>query len=224
MKVAIFGSSGMARSVVDICDTMGCGEVVFINRCAGVEPVTGISILPESDVRDLAASGFGFVIGIGDNSIRQRIANTFSFLPFVNVVHSSATFGRGTRESLEEHAGNIVMAGARLSGNIRCGNFGLYNFNCVLGHDVRVGDCVHFGPGSLVCGNVDVGDMTVIWTGAKVRNGAGEEARISIGSGAALGIGSTVLSDVPPGALVPPNRVYASSRGAKAEPEKTGER
>lgn len=224
MNIAIFGSSGMARSVVDICDTMNCVEVVFINRSAGVEPVTGIRILPESDVRDLATAGFSFVIGIGDNATRQRIANTFSFLPFVNVVHSSATFGRGTRESLEEHAGNIVMAGARLSGNIRCGNFGLYNFNCVLGHDVRVGDCVHFGPGSLVCGNVDVGDMAVIWTGARVRNGAGVDARLKIGSGAALGIGSTALSDVPPGALVPPNRVYVSSSGGKTESQKTGER
>lgn len=212
MKIAIFGSSGMARAIVDICDTMGCEEVVFIDRKDGREPISGIDVVAEEKVEKLQKKGFRFSIGIGDNKIRRNIAETFSFLPFVNVVHSSATFGRGSRESLDQSSGNIIMAGARLSGNIRFGDFGLFNFNCVVGHDVRFGNYIHLGPGAIVCGNVDVRDGAFIWTGAMVRNGGGDADRITIGEKAALGMGAAALGDVPAETSVPPNRTYAGTR------------
>lgn len=209
MKVAIFGSSGMARSVVDICDTMGASDLVFIDRKCGVEPILGLPVVAEESVSRLERDGYVFAMGIGDNAVRKKIAEKFSYLKFINVIHSTVTFGRRTQEILDKTVGNIVMAGAILSGNICFGNFGLYNFNCVVGHDVHFGDYVHLGPGSIVCGNVDVGNSVYIWSGAMVRNGSGDHGRIAIGDGAVLGMGSVALGDVPGGISVPPNRSYA---------------
>lgn len=211
-KVAIFGSSGMARSVVDIADTMGFCEVVFIDRMVGVEPITGISVVSENKVMHLADEGFVFSIGIGNNIVRRKIADNFASLPFVNMVHSSATFGRGSRDLLAKTRGNIIMAGSVLSGNISFGNFGLFNFNCVIGHDVHFGEFVHLGPGAFVAGNVNVGDNAYIWAGAMVRNGGGDHSRILIGENSILGMGAAAISSVPEGTSVPPNRVYISMK------------
>lgn len=211
-KLAIFGSSGMARSVVDIADTMGFTEIVFIDREEGVEPITGISIVSENKVTRLADESFVFGMGIGSNAVRRKIAESFPLLPFVNMVHSSASFGRGSRELLAKTRGNIIMAGAVLSGNITFGNFGLFNFNCVVGHDVHFGEYVHLGPGAFVAGNVNVGNNAYIWAGAMVRNGGGDDSRIQIGENSVLGMGATAISSVPEGASVPPNRVYVSMK------------
>lgn len=209
-NVAIFGSSGMARSVVDIADTMGFSEIVFVDNKDGVEPITGISIIPEDNVARLMDKGFVFAIGIGSNATRQKIAEKFSFLPFVNMVHDTASFGRGTRELLAKTRGNVVMAGAVFSGNISFGNFGLFNFNCVVGHDAHFGEYVHLGPGAFVAGNVNVMDSVYIWAGAMVRNGGGDDTRILIGENAVLGMGAAAISSVPASTNVPPNRVYVS--------------
>lgn len=211
-KLAIFGSSGMARSIVDIADTMNFSEVVFLDREDGVDPITGITIVSEEKSALLAAEGFIFSMGIGSNAIRQKIAERFAALTFVNMVHSSASFGRGSRALLEKTRGNVVMAGAVLSGNISFGNFGLFNFNCVVGHDVHFGEYVHLGPGSFVAGNVTVGDSAYIWAGAMVRNGGGNGSRVLIGENVILGMGAAAISSVPAGTSVPPNRVYVSSK------------
>ena len=209
-KVAIFGSSGMARSVVDIADTMGFEEIVFVDRDEGIEQVTGLPVISEDKAALLKEDGFVFGMGIGSNAVRQKIAERFSFLPFVNMVHATASFGRGSRELLAKTQGNIIMAGAVFSGNISFGNFGLFNFNCVVGHDVHFGEYVHLGPGSFVAGNVNVGDSVYIWAGAMVRNGGGDNARTVIGENAVLGMGAVAITSVPAGTSVPPNKVYAS--------------
>ena len=211
MRMAIFGSSGMARAILDICDTMDCQEAVFIDRESGTDPISGLPIVAEKDVQGLADNGFLFSIGIGDNDIRKRISQKYTDLQFANVVHSSAMFGRGTRESLDRASGNIIMAGAIFSGNITFGNFGLHNFNCIFGHDVRFGNFVHLGPGAIVCGNVDVCDEAYIWTGSMIRNSNGEGERITIGEKATVGMGAVALGHVPPGQSVPPNRVFLGS-------------
>ncbi len=211
-SIAIFGSSGMARSVVDIADTMGFSEIVFINRQDSVEPITGIPIVSEDKTSHLAEKGFVFGMGIGNNNVRRKIAENFSNLPFVNMVHNTVSFGRGSKELLSKTRGNIIMAGAVLSGNITFGNFGLFNFNCVVGHDVHFGEYVHLGPGSFVAGNVIVEDSAYIWAGAMVRNGSGNDSRLRIGENAVLGMGAAAISSVPVGISIPPNRVYVSRK------------
>jgi len=209
MKIAIFGSSGMARAIVDICDTMKCSDVVFIDRDNGTDPVSGISIVSEENVKSLADEGYLFSIGIGDNKIRKKISEKFFDIPFANVVHSSASFGRGSRANLDKTSGNIIMAGAIFSGNITFSNFGLYNFNCIVGHDVCFGNFVHLGPGTIICGCVDICDEVYVWTGSMVRNGASREQRVIIGENAVMGMGAVALSNVPSGLSVPPNRVFS---------------
>lgn len=211
-KVGIFGSSGMARSVVDIADSMGIEELVFIDRTPGVEQVTGITIVSENELPRLVEEGFFFSIGIGDNAIRQKIVEKFPTLPYMNMVHSTASFGRISRENLDKARGNIIMAGAIFSNNIMFGNFGLFNFNCIVGHDVHFHEYVHLGPGSFVAGNVNVEDGAYIWAGAMVRNGGGDDSRIQIGENAVLGMGAAALSSVPEGVSIPPNRVYISTK------------
>lgn len=207
-KLAIFGSSGMARSVADIANDLDFNEIVFVDRDEGIEQIYGLPIISESKIKFLQNDGFVFSIGIGDNATRYKIAENFPFLEFINLIHPSATFGRFSKRNLELTKGNIIMAGARLSNNISFSNFGIFNFNCVIGHDVVLKDYINISPCAFMAGNVEIGNFVNVYGGAQIRNGAGMNSRLKIGDNAVIGMGATVLGSVDHNAHVPPGRAY----------------
>ena len=154
MKLAIMGASGFSRETADVAFDMGYKDIVFVDHLCKNNSYFGFSLCEESKIPGLVDEGYNFIIGIGDNKTRQKIFSKFPGLPYVNVIHSSATFGYHQRLHLEQTVGNIITAGVRFTNNIVMGNFGIYNLNCTIGHDCVIEDFVNLAPGANISGNV----------------------------------------------------------------------
>lgn len=208
-RIGIFGTSGMAREAGDIAWDIGLEPVYVARDQADIDAcsLTGQVIL-ESEVdsyRDI-----GFVIGIGDNGTRQHIAQRYSGrLRFINLIHPSASFGRGQRELLEAKQGVIVCAGVRLTNNIKVGNFCIFNLNSTISHDVIISEFVYVASGAHVTGNVHVEARAWIGTGVAINQGT-EIRKRHIGTDTTIGSGAVVVSDCEPNAIyvgIPARRI-----------------
>ena len=208
-RVGIFGTAGMAREAGDIAWELGL-EPVYVARDRwelNERAFLGRVIL-ESDVN--CYQDMGYVIGIGDNSIRQRIAQRYKGqLHFTNLIHPSATFGKGQRELIEAKQGVIVCAGVRFTNNIQVGDFCIFNLNTTISHDVVIDECVFIAPGAHITGNVHL--ETRAWVGVGVAINQGNESlKRVIGSNTTIGSGAVVLKDCEPNAIyagIPAKRV-----------------
>jgi sugar O-acyltransferase (sialic acid O-acetyltransferase NeuD family) len=87
-------------------------------------------------------------------------------------------------------AGTIVMAGAVVQTGAVIGLGGIINTGASVDHDCRLGDGVHLAPGARLAGGVEIGDRSWIGLGAVIKE------YISIGTGATIGAGATVIRDV----------------------------
>jgi sugar O-acyltransferase (sialic acid O-acetyltransferase NeuD family) len=136
-----------------------------------------------------------FAIGIGDNAVRQKVAQRFrGELPFINLMHPSATFGRGQREVISGGTGIVICAGVRFTNNIRVGDFTIFNLNATIGHDVIIEDFVNVSPGANISGNVHICARCWIGTGAQLNQGS-SAAKLVIGNDTMIGSGSVVVKN-----------------------------
>lgn len=191
-RVGIFGTSGMAREAGDVAIDLGYSPLYIARDQAELNawqyPAEAIL---ESDV--LLYQAMPFVIGIGENNIRAKVANRYrDQLNFCNLIHTSATFGYLQRKAIETKCGIIVCAGVRFTNSIQVGNFCIFNQNATIAHDVVIGDFVHIAPGSTISGNVDIGNNCWIGAGAVLNQGAPEN-KLLIGSHTIIGSGAVVI-------------------------------
>jgi len=194
-SVFVFGASGHAKVVIDAIERAGLARVAFV--CDDAKEKNGTRLLgyPVGGREELLArrgETSAGVVGIGDNTVRERIARwlTENGCSLVRVVHPSASIGR----DVVIGDGTMVMAGCVVNTGTRLGRNVIVNTGATVDHDCEVGDGVHIGPGSHVCGHVMVGARTLLGAGTTVI------PTVRIGSGALVGAGSTVLDDIPDGA------------------------
>jgi sugar O-acyltransferase (sialic acid O-acetyltransferase NeuD family) len=192
--LGIFGTSGFAREVNDIANELGF-QTVYIGR--DQEELDSWNF-PGEAVLEGAISNYRdmvFAIGIGENSVRQKIAQRYrTQLPFVNLIHPSASFGKGQLEIVSMSKGVIVCAGVRFTNNIKVGSFSIFNLNVTIGHDVIVDDFANVSPGANISGNVYIGSRCWVGTGAVINQGQGT-AKLRIGEDTMIGSGAVVIKD-----------------------------
>ncbi|MDP2866562.1 MAG: acetyltransferase [Elusimicrobiota bacterium] len=97
------------------------------------------------------------------------------------VVSAHASIGRGVYVG----PGAIVNAGAVI------GEGCIINSGAIVEHDCRIGAFVHIAPGAVLSGGVIVGDRSHLGTGCSVMHG------IRIGEDSIIGVGSSVVKDIP---------------------------
>lgn len=207
--LGLFGTSGFARETNDIANELGFRTVYIARDETELDAWTWPGeIMLESDVgrhRDMQ-----FAIGIGENATRKKVAQRFGHeLRFVNLIHPSASFGKGQRDAIDAKRGVIICAGVRFTNNIRVGNFTIFNLNATIGHDAIIDDFVSVSPGVNISGNVQIGTLCWVGTGAAVNQGT-DEAKLAIGSDTVIGSGSVVVKDCEPHAIyvgIPAKRI-----------------
>jgi sugar O-acyltransferase (sialic acid O-acetyltransferase NeuD family) len=191
-KLGIFGTSGFARETADVAVELGYDPVLIARDHSEAEGwIHPYDVIIENDI--VEGSGMVYSIGIGDNSVRAKIAGQFDgILEFVNLIHPSATFGYMQREKLESQRGNIICAGVRFTNNISIGDFNIINLNSTLGHDIIIENYVNIAPGANVSGNVHLGLGCMLGTGASIIQGTSEE-KLQVGPNTTIGAGSLVV-------------------------------
>lgn len=130
-----------------------------------------------------------WIIAIGDNLNREKVAKRLNGFKFVTVYDSSAYIGK-------QHtigSGVFISPGVVIQNDVTIGDHSIINTSASVDHDCEIGSYVHIGPNSTLCGAVVIGDGTFIGAGSTIIPG------IKIGKNCIIGAGSVVVRDIPDG-------------------------
>lgn len=175
----------------------GHAKVVFeIAKLAGYKVEGFFDDSEESKLFDLPYLGsivdlndrFPYVIAIGSNYVRRKIALKYTGVnfceaivhPFTNLSNLDVDLGKGT----------VCMSGVTINPNSRVGEHCIINTSASIDHDCSLEDYVHISPNATLCGNVKIGEGSHIGAGAVVIPG------VKIGKWCTIGAGSVVIRDV----------------------------
>lgn len=189
-KMVIIGAGGHAGVLIDLIEAaMGRNHPGGISLLDDSIPsgtmVYGYRV--EGKISDCMKypSGTEFIIGIGDNGLRRRIAGQYD-LNYMTLVHPGAMIA-GT---VSLGKGTVVMAGAVVGRGTRIGAHCIINTGATVDHACVLGDFVHISPGAHLGGEVRVGDGSWLGIGSCVKNG------ISICGNAMAGAGSVIVKEI----------------------------
>jgi sugar O-acyltransferase (sialic acid O-acetyltransferase NeuD family) len=184
--IYIYGASGHGKVVLDMALHLNLAIAGFVDRNPLLSTFEGYKVIRS------VPSKANYIIAIGDNSIRQKIAETNSndLLPALihkyTIIGLNVTLGQGT----------MVAAGAIINPSVRVKSNCIINTAAVIEHDCVIEDFVHISPNVTLCGSVIVGKGTHVGAGAVIIPG------VKIGAWCTIGAGTVVIKDIPDGATV----------------------
>lgn len=185
--VHVIGSGGHAKVVLaalralQIC----CGGVYDSDKAKLGLSFEGNTIQAMDKLQLLPLNSEAF-IAIGSNDARCRIAKEFPNLRWATIVHPSASVD----PTAVLAPGTLVNAQAAVMVSSKVGAHAIINTSASIDHDCVIGDFAHIAPGVHLCGNVRVGEGTLLGVGTACIPG------LCIGEWCTIGAGSTVLRDV----------------------------
>ena len=180
-RLIIVGAGGHGKVIADSALKNGYTDIGFVDdhttgECMGF-PIIGTC----EELESFHDGSTDFVMGIGNNAVRKRIAQKHP-VNWITVVHPSAqiavhvSIGKGT----------VVMAGAVVNACSAIGEHCIINSGAVVEHDNVIGDYVHISPNAALGGTVCIGEGTHIGIGAVVKNNVDICRDCVVGAGAAV--------------------------------------
>lgn len=184
-QVVIIGASGHGKVVADIIEKSGNIVRGFLDDSASGE-VFGYPILGQVCDYNNYASECEFVIAIGNNQIRENVANKLNKVKLCTAIHPTACLAKDVIIG----QGTVVMANAAINSSSKIGCNCIINTGAIVEHDDYIEDYVHLSPKVALGGNVNVGKSTHIGIGSTVKN------NIKIGDHCIVGAGAVVVNDI----------------------------
>lgn len=184
-RLIIIGAGGHGKVIADIAEQIGYTDIRFIDdHVTGT--VIGFPVAGNSDcINRLNDGKTDFVIGIGDNATRKRIAERLD-VNWATLIHPAAQVAGHVTIG----AGTVVMANAAVNVCATIGNHCIINTGAVVEHDNVLGDYVHISPGAALGGTVRIGTKTHVGIGAAVKN------NIDVCGGCIVGAGAVVVKNI----------------------------
>lgn len=132
-----------------------------------------------------------FLIGIGDNKIREEVYNlildnnreVLTLLSQSANISKTANIGNGT----------FINKNVSINAFAKIGNNVILNTACIIEHDCVIGDSAHIAPGAVLAGNVIIGERSFVGANSVVKQG------IIVGKDVIIGAGSVVINNIPDG-------------------------
>ena len=183
--IVVIGGGGHARVVLDIlrCSGHTAAGILDDSLPAGTR-IDGVPVLgPVADYE--AYQENLFVIAIGSNAVRRRIAEQLP-VRWYTAIHPRAVVAANAKIG----AGTVIMANAVVNPGAVVGEHCILNTACVVEHDNRIGNYVHLSPRAALGGTVTIGPETHVGIGAVVRN------NIQICGSCVIGAGAAVVKDI----------------------------
>lgn len=184
-RVIIIGASGHGKVVADIVVAAGDMAVGFLDDDTGKTMCGSFPVLGNISVAE-KYKDCAFVVAIGSNAIRKKIAERVTGLRWYTAIHPSAVIS----SSAVIGEGTVVMPNAVVNAEASVGRHCIINTCAVIEHENRIGDYVHISPCAALAGNVTVGEGTHIGIGACIKN------NIFICPDCTIGAGSVMVKDV----------------------------
>ena len=175
-RCVIVGCGGHGRVVLDILAGAGRYDVVgFVDSNAGAHGrrIDGLQVLghPDDLPRIRAERGIECaIVAIGDNGVRRAFADRLEDLglELINAIHPSANLARNVTVG----SNIVVAAGALVCAHCQIGGSVILNTGCIVDHESLIGTATHVCPGARLAG------------------------RVTVESGAFIGIGATIIQNV----------------------------
>lgn len=143
-----------------------------------------------------------FILGIGDNALRQKITNLIESKgrKVSSLVHISASISKSAKIG----CGTFINRNVAINALAVVGKSVILNTGCIIEHECVLADAVHIAPGAVLAGNVCVGERTFIGANAVIKQG------IVVGSDVVIGAGAVVVTNIPNGKKVigNPGRIF----------------
>lgn len=218
MQVLIIGAGGHGRVVLEMLRAGGQYQPVgFIDstpalmgtKVGGLPVFGGANLLAK--VRQQQKVNHA-IVAIGDNRVRPRYAELLREHGFalINAIHPTASVAKTA-----VLGSNIVIAAqSAVCNEARIGSSCILNTACVVDHECELADAVHVCPRAALAGRIRVG------TGAWLGIGSTVIQCLSVGRYATVGAGAVVIRDVPDFATVVgvPARIIKTTPPPDAEP------
>ncbi len=185
-KVMIIGASGHGKVIVDIIHQSGDQVMGFLDDDPTKKEIHQIPVLGKIEDIQKYKDDFYFIIGIGDNQIRKKIAEGNPALNYYTAIHPTAIIGEGVRIG----NGTAVMAGTVINADAEIGEHCIINTSAVIEHECVIGDYTHISPQACLCGNVHVGEECHVGAGATIINNQ------MIVKNTVIGAGCVVVTDL----------------------------
>lgn len=185
-KVMIIGASGHGKVIVDIIHQSGDQVMGFLDDDPIKKEIHQIPVLGKIEDIQKYKDDFCFIIGIGDNQIRKKIAESNPALNYYTAIHPTAIIGEGVRIG----NGTAVMAGVVINADANIGEHCIINTSAVIEHECVIGDYTHVSPQACLCGNVHVGEECHVGAGSTIIN------NINIIEDTIIGAGSVVIKNI----------------------------
>ncbi|WP_326984853.1 acetyltransferase [Chryseobacterium sp. MYb264] len=189
-SIAIVGYSGHSLAVLDAAEKVNLKVMYYCEK-------TEVSYNP-FDLHYLGDEGSNafewqiadqFILGIGDNKIRRKVADILlaKGKEIVGVVHPLSV----TSKYSILGAGNFIGPNVSINAFAKIGDYCILNTGCIVEHECIIESGVHIAPGAVLAGNVYIGENTFVGANTVIKQG------INIGRNSIIGAGSVVLRDIP---------------------------
>lgn len=192
-KVILVGYSGHAYAVADIAIENLYEIIGYTEKSKAQNNPFNLNYIGYENEKDFFDNKkeFGFIIGIGDNRIREGIYNliTSKNLDVTTLISNTASISKSARIA----NGTFVNRNVSINSLAKIGKNVILNTACVIEHECEISDSVHIGPGTVLAGNVLVGERTFIGANSVIKHG------VKIGKDVIVGAGSVVINDIPDG-------------------------
>lgn len=188
-RLIIIGAGGHGKVLADIAYQMNkWQEICFLDDAMNGKTILGFPVIGKSQDIEKYQKNSDFIIGIGDNKIRERIFQQLVKLgcSIATLIHLKAVIGLDV-EILE---GTVVMPGVVINTSTKIGRGVIVNTSSTVDHDCTIADFVHLSPGVHIAGTVLIGERTWIGIGSSVIN------NVSIGEDIIVGAGSVVINTI----------------------------
>ena len=192
MNTYLYGSGGHAKVILDILYQQGRVVTALIddNPPLGVTQIHGIPVqLASEKLPAIRCDCSQWIVGIGNNSIRQHIADKLKNQghSFTTAIHPSAQIGLGVEIAL----GTVVMANAVVNTDTKIGQHVIVNTGATIDHDCLISDYCHIAPNCSLCGQVKVGTGVFLGVGTTVC------PSVEIGDQTTCGAGTVIIRSLP---------------------------
>ena len=184
--VIIIGASGHGKVIADILVKSGIKIIGFLDDDISINNLLGYKVLGKLDDIEIYKNDASFIIGIGSNQIRKRIAENYNQLIWHTAIHPTAQIGL----DVEIGEGTVVMANTIINSSTRIGKHCIINSGAIVEHDNVLSDFVHISPNASLGGNVIIEELTHVGIGATVKN------NINITSNCIIGAGAVVVKNI----------------------------
>ena len=187
-NLIIIGGGGHAKVIADIATKCNYNILGFLDDNDSLDSFLDIKKLGK--IRDCInnADKAKFIIAIGNNTVRQRIAQEYN-LDYATIIHPSAIVSNYSQIG----KGTVIMPLAVINADSKIGEHCIINTSAVVEHDNMLGDFSHISPNSTLCGTVKIGKKCHIGAGATVINNISICDNTTIGAGAVVTKNITVL-------------------------------